>query len=151
MCDYSLHAVASRPARLGEILTTTKFRNSSTRGFAALDEPNIAVCVMPGTELAFEQDVAWERPFSFFRRRLRAGRLVRFRRVDPANPYAHHDAVEFPDGRTVLLTILQPRQRATVLQLPAERQDGVGSEPITTSSPHEPDLPGSELARRSHV
>jgi len=105
---------------------------------------------MPGTELAFEQDLAWERPFSFFRRRPLTGRLVRFRRVDPHNPYAHHDAVEFPDGRTVLLTILRPGQRATVLQLPAERPDGVGSEPITTRSPHESDLPG-ELAGQSHV
>ena len=35
MCDYSLHAVASRPAKVGETLITTTFRGTSTRGFAA--------------------------------------------------------------------------------------------------------------------
>lgn len=147
MCDYSLHAVASRPARLGEVLTTTLFSMSWTRGFAASDEPNVAVCVMPGTELAFEQDVAWERPFSFFRPRLRTGNLVRFRRVDPEKPHAHHDAVEFPDGRIVLLTILKPGQRATVVQLPAVR---ASTDEATKSSPLETELPGSALARQSH-
>jgi hypothetical protein len=33
---------------------------------------------------------------------------------------AHHDALEFPDGRTVLLTLLCEGQAATVLQLPAQ-------------------------------
>jgi hypothetical protein len=78
--------------------------------------------VMPGTELAFERDVVWDRPFSFFRRRLVTGRLARFRRVDPDNRHAHHDAVEFPDGRTVLLTMLRAGQRATVVQLPVRRE-----------------------------
>ena len=32
---------------------------------------------------------------------------------------AHHDALEFPDGQIVLLTLLKEGQRATVLQLPA--------------------------------
>jgi hypothetical protein len=31
----------------------------------------------------------------------------------------HHDALEFPDGRIVLLTKLSEGQEATVLQLPA--------------------------------
>ncbi|MFZ0506113.1 MAG: hypothetical protein WAM44_20475 [Chthoniobacterales bacterium] len=34
--------------------------------------------------------------------------------------YTHHDALEFPDGKFVLLTTLKPGQQATVLQLPAE-------------------------------
>jgi hypothetical protein len=33
---------------------------------------------------------------------------------------AHHDALEFPDGTCVLLTILREGQEATVLQLPAQ-------------------------------
>jgi hypothetical protein len=33
---------------------------------------------------------------------------------------AHHDALEFPDGRIVLLTLLCEGQAATVLQLPAK-------------------------------
>ena len=34
MCDYSLHAIASRPARVGEALVSTHFRGSATLGFA---------------------------------------------------------------------------------------------------------------------
>ena len=59
MCDYSLDFVASRPAKVGDKLVTTKFKNSVTRGFAAIEEPNVAVCVLPGTEIAFEQDVEY--------------------------------------------------------------------------------------------
>ena len=57
MCDYSLDFVASRPARVGDKLVSTGFRNSVTRGFAAIGEPNVAVCLRPGTEVAFERDV----------------------------------------------------------------------------------------------
>ena len=53
MCDYSLHAVASRPAKVGETLITTTFPGTSTRGFASELEPAVAVCMLPGTELAF--------------------------------------------------------------------------------------------------
>ena len=53
MCDYSLHAVESRPAEAGETLITTTFRGTSTRGFASESEPDVAVCMLPGTELAF--------------------------------------------------------------------------------------------------
>jgi hypothetical protein len=48
MCDYSLDLVASRPARVGDELVTTKFQNSITRGFAAIGEPNVAVCLLHG-------------------------------------------------------------------------------------------------------
>src|SRR5437879_2816088 len=71
MCDYSLHAMASRPAKVGETLITTTFPRTSTRGFAAEGEPGMAVCLLPGTELAFEQDVKydqgwiWTRTISF--------------------------------------------------------------------------------------
>ena len=57
MCDYSLHDVASRAAMVGDKLITTKFSNSSTRGFAATGEPNVAVCLLPGREVAFEKEV----------------------------------------------------------------------------------------------
>jgi hypothetical protein len=128
MCDYSLERVASRPARLGEVVTTTTFP-SFTRGFAGLEEPNVAVCVLPGTELAFERDVVWERLFSVFRRPS-TGKLVRFRQINTQEPHAHHDAVEFPDGRTVLLTKLRPGQRATVVQLPVQRHATPPARPV---------------------
>jgi hypothetical protein len=38
MCDYSLHHVTSRPARIEDRLVTTKFSNSITRGFAAVGD-----------------------------------------------------------------------------------------------------------------
>src|SRR4029077_6969356 len=57
MCDYSLHAVQSRPAKVGEKLISTSFRMASTSGFAPRDDREIAVCLLPGTELAFEEDI----------------------------------------------------------------------------------------------
>ena len=57
MCDYSLELVRSRPAKVGDKLVTRDF-GTGTRGFAAADDPGLAVCVMPGTELAFTQEVA---------------------------------------------------------------------------------------------
>jgi hypothetical protein len=36
MCDYSLHNVASRPAKVADRLVTTQFSGSDTRGFAAV-------------------------------------------------------------------------------------------------------------------
>ena len=56
MCDYSLHNVKSRPAKVGDKLTTQHF-NTGTRGFAAPEDANTAVCVLPGTELAFAKAV----------------------------------------------------------------------------------------------
>ena len=119
MCDYSLHAIDSRPARVGDSLVTTAFQNTWTRGFAAVTEPGVAVCLLPGTELAFESEVDWDRLFKFFRRNSKCGKVVRFRKVNVDNPGAHHDAVEFPNGKVVLVTQLCEGQRATVLQLPA--------------------------------
>ena len=52
MCDYGLDLVASRPAKVGDELVTTEFPNSMTRGFAAIGEPNVAVCLLPSTEIA---------------------------------------------------------------------------------------------------
>ena len=57
MCDYSLHGVASRPAKVGDKLVTTQFWNTSTRGFSAADEPRVAVCLLSGIEVAFENKV----------------------------------------------------------------------------------------------
>jgi hypothetical protein len=116
MCDYSLHAVASRPARVGETLVTTSFYGTSTRGFASKEEPGVAVCLLPGTELAFDQDVRYNR---FWLSTKRAGfHVARFCAIKPRAPEQHHDALEFPDGNTVLVNLLSEGQRARVLQLP---------------------------------
>lgn len=123
MCDYSLHGVASRPAKIGDKLTTTEFRNTLTRGFSAVGEPHVAVCLLPGTELVFDHEVqrqhAWLQTLFFGKERWNTGQKVgRFRQINMDNPGTHHDAIEFADGRTLLLTRLRPGQHATVLQLP---------------------------------
>ncbi len=132
MCDYSLHGVASRPAKVGDKLITTEFSSTLTRGFSAVDEPNAAVCLLPGTELAFDAEVerqhAWLQTLFFDRKRWNTGHKVgRFCQINLDNPTTHHDAVEFPDGRIVLLTRLRAGQRATVLQLPAAARALPGS------------------------
>ena len=116
MCDYSLELVASRPAKVGDKLVSTGFPHTITRGFAAADEPNVAVCLLPGTELAFEKEVRCETGMVFS---WRLGYTVaRFRQVNKGQSNRHYDALEFPDGRIVLLTQLCKGQHATVLQLP---------------------------------
>ena len=90
-----------------------------TRGFASVGEPNVAVCLLPGTELAFEKEVQCETAFVFRPRRQLGHRVAVFRQVNKNKPNVHHDALEFPDGKTVLLTHLCEGQHATVLQLPA--------------------------------
>src|SRR6201987_884074 len=55
MCDYSLHNVKSRAARVGDKLTTRNF-GTGTRGFAAQEDTTMAVCVLPGTELAVSRE-----------------------------------------------------------------------------------------------
>ena len=120
MCDYSLHTVEFRPAKAGETLTTRDF-HTGTRGFAASEDPGMAVCLSPGTELAFAGDVECVRGgFLFLRRKLIKHRTAIFRQINQDDPSAHHDALEFPDGEVVLVTSLSERQRATVLQLPVE-------------------------------
>jgi hypothetical protein len=119
MCDYSLHHVASRPATVGDKLVSTKFVNTPTGGFAAVDNPNVAVCLCPGTELAFERDVECEPVLGILPSRKIGQRLARFRQVNVEQPCVHHDALEFPDGKIVLVTRLREGQQATVLQMPA--------------------------------
>jgi hypothetical protein len=123
MCDYSLQYVASRPAKVGDKLVSTKFRNSITGGFAAVGEPDVAVCLPPGTEVAFEKDVECEHALGFFPSlkpvKKFGQKVARFRQVKTDQPHAHHDALEFPDGQVVLLTRICEGQHAIVLQLPA--------------------------------
>jgi hypothetical protein len=125
MCDYSLHNVASRPAKVGDKLTTRDF-GTGTHGFAASEDARVAVCVLPGTELAFAAPVenisvgllGWGRKKA-------SHRTAIFRQINKECAAAHHDALEFSDGQIVLLTSLSEGHEAVVLQLPAQ--------PVTTS------------------
>lgn len=127
MCDYSLRAVATRPAEVGETLITTTFRGTSTRGFASESDPATAVCMLPGTELAFADNVRydnrwiWPKTLDF--------RVGKFGMVDPHIPDRHHDAIEFPDGTFVLVTQLCEGQRVAVLQLPVQETLREGQKP----------------------
>jgi hypothetical protein len=129
MCDYSLHFITSRRACVGDKLVSTRFRNSVTRGFAAIGEPDMAVCLLPGTEVAFERDVECDAAFPFMRNRSLKQKVARFRQVNPEQPIRHHDALEFPDGQIALVTDLCEGQHATVLQLPAPAQAPSEAEP----------------------
>ena len=118
MCDYSLEHVISRPATVADRLVVTTFPSTITRGFAAANDPNTAVCLRPGTEIAFDQPPVYEHPVTHWQ--VTAPQPVaRFRQIDMQIRHAHHDALEFADGAIVPLTRLLPGQRATVLQLPS--------------------------------
>ena len=111
---------------MGDKLVTKNF-GMGTTGFADQDSPisewsedQMVVCLLPGTELAFDEPIAtsaWGTPFRQF-----THRVAIFRQINRDSQCAHHDALEFPEdnGKTVLLTRLLECQHATVLQLPAE-------------------------------
>ena len=123
MCDYSLQSIRSRPATVGDLLTTRDF-GTGTCGFAAAEDAEVAVCVLPGTELAFSSAVTVIEPgvrfFASWRVRTLGHATAIFRQVNKHDPRIHHDVLEFPDGHIVLLTHLCEGQKATVLQLPAQ-------------------------------
>ena len=119
MCDFSLHAIKSRPARVGDKLTTRDF-GTGTRGFSASEDKHVAVCLLPGTELSFKDEVQISRLWPWSRsKRVIKHKTAIFRQINQNNSMIHHDALEFPDGQIVLLTLLKKHQRASVLQLPA--------------------------------
>src|SRR5262249_59550259 len=120
MCDYSLHNVKSRAARVGDKLTTRNF-GTGTRGFAAQEDATTAVCVLPGTELAFSRGGACTASgFLGLGARRMAYQTAIFRQVNKDQPRGHPDALEFPDGQTVLLTELVAGPAGTALPRPAQ-------------------------------
>ncbi len=143
MCDYSLHGVANRPAKVGDKLVSTNFVNSFTRGFTEVGEPKVAVCLMPGTELKIEDPLKVHR--RGFARLLERNRLLKpreipsgvatFVQVNLDKPHVHHDALKIGDEIISLQHIL-PGQKATVLQMPVD--------PVKQSESHE----GAEPSRQ---
>lgn len=127
MCDYSLENQISRAAQVGDKLVTCSFPMTPTRGFSAVNEPGVAVCLLPGTELAFEGPVRHSGLWGLFVTLVKArmgvkmseASVARFRQVEMDNPHTHHDALELADGRIIKLAVLHEGQRARVLQLPA--------------------------------
>lgn len=113
MCDYSLSAIRSRPAKVGDRLVTKNF-GTGTIGFASEDDSDAATCVLPGTELAFDEPaaLAWQPGGEL-------GTTAIFRQVSKGQANVHHDLLEFANGQKIFLTALKVGQTATVLQLPA--------------------------------
>jgi hypothetical protein len=122
MCDYSLESQVSRDAKVGDRLVTSEFSGTMTRGFCAQGAPGVAVCLRPGTEIAFDKPIEahglWALPFHAFWR-ARPHTAV-FRQINTETPGTHHDALELADGNVILLTNLRKGQTAAVLQLPAD-------------------------------
>jgi hypothetical protein len=87
---------------------------------------NVAVCVLPGTELSFADEIkCLPMGLMAWRDKVIDPKTAIFRQINKDKVTAHHDALEFPDGRIALLTTLSEGQQATVLQLPAEPKTAV--------------------------
>src|SRR6516225_10969861 len=138
MCDFSLHAVRSRPAKVGDKLTTRMF-NLDTSGFCAPEDKGMAVCLLPGTEVAFADEVRRAPRFPWSERVI-CYKTAIFRQINLHNRATHHDALEFPSGEVVLLTLLEEGQQAMVLQLPASSESAKAKE--KAKAPIETDLVG---------
>src|SRR5262249_33469798 len=108
-----------------------------TRGFAAPEDKNVAVCLLPGTELSFANEVRRESTWMWWGKIIKYKTAI-FRQINKEWVGTHHDALEFPDGQIAMLNWLKPGQQGTVLQLPASA--GVSDEPGAAG------LPGQVLA-----
>jgi hypothetical protein len=90
------------------------------------------VCLLSGTEVAFEKEIEFERGFAILvrwkREKAIGGKVARFRQINTDKPNVHHDALEFSNGEIVLVTRLYEGQHARVLQLPASPHSASGAE-----------------------
>lgn len=121
MCDYSLYGFKSRAAKIGDKLITGRIQGenavhlSMTKGLYEEGDRQTAICLLPGTELAFAEE-----PVRFFGIPLfQRSSVAKFVQIDVDNLITHHDALEFPDGSVRLINDLSDGQRLRVLQLPA--------------------------------
>lgn len=120
MCDYSILAKKTRAAKVGDDLVTQRFVSSI--GFADVNDKETAVCVLPGTEIAFTDDALKPTFFEKLFGRTRFSKTAIFRQQNTDQPSIHHDAVEFEDGTVRLLTLLEEGKRAVILQLPVHEE-----------------------------
>src|SRR5260370_6990683 len=79
-------------AQIADKLVTTKFKNSITRGFAAVGEPHVAVCLLPGTEIAFDENVECQPSFGIgiLPHKQIEQRLPPFRQINKDNAVTPH-------------------------------------------------------------
>ncbi len=69
--------------------------------------------------MAFDAPIAQRAYFPDSPQKVSEHKVAVFRQINKDQPMMHHDALELPDGGTVLLSYLEAGQCATVLQLPA--------------------------------
>jgi hypothetical protein len=117
-----MHLV-SRPAKVGDKLTCGDIMSdsgyiSSTKGLFDKADPNVAVCLIPGTEVAFDRAPVKFLGLKFARKPATAT----FRQINKDQTHTHHDALEFADGDVRLVHDLEQGQKMKVLQLPAKPQ-----------------------------
>ncbi len=133
MCDFSLQAQKSRPAVVGEKLVTRNF-GTGTTGFCSPEDTDCAVCLTPGTELAFDAPIR-ESKWSYYGIEAVEDKVYPsvavFGQVNKNMKHTHHDQLQFADGECLLLTNLAVDQTATVLQLPAAPQNEAEAEAQT--------------------
>lgn len=120
MCDYSLAHFPNRLAVEGEQLLLRRFP-CGTLGLASVrrslkeilfPSTACAVCVPPGARLLL-QDIP-----EALRRRLEIGPIETVTFVQQsAEAFTYRDAVQFSNGRQVLLQRLEPGQRLRVLSV----------------------------------
>jgi hypothetical protein len=114
MCDYSLHNVKTRPAKVGDKLTTRQF-GLGTRGFYAPEDASVAVCVLPGTELSFAEGV--RRVLSWHWTNAVIGhKTAIFRQINQDNPRTQRRAgiSRWPDRSAELAGRGSARHRSSV-------------------------------------
>src|SRR5262245_40498860 len=112
MCDYSLEHVASRAADVADRLVSTSFSHTIPRGIAAADDPQLAVCLRPDTEIAFDAPPRYQNGTTHSEQ-VASGTVARFRQINLSVPHTHHDALEFADGTIVPVALLVERQWAS--------------------------------------
>ena len=116
MCDFSLHAIKSRPAEVGDKLTTRQFPLSTTASLPRKISRLQYACVQ-GRSCPLRRRLGDVRGRGLRRLSITkprsSGRSIGTSRTATTMP------LEFPDGQILLLTLLQEGQHATVLQLPA--------------------------------
>lgn len=131
MCDYSAQGVKTRAAVKADLLTTASI-SSHTTGFVGINDDSTAVCLRPGTELAFDSPVRARPDNNGIINALVNGsnkllgpvppdqKVATFMQVNQGMEQKHHDALIFLDGSVVLLHHLEHGQTAEVLSLPAD-------------------------------
>src|SRR5439155_11120274 len=100
-CGESVGVTRSSDAGLpSRCLASSRIEFSAHTGFAAPEDSTTAVCILPGTELAFSAEVICA-SFRLSGWRTISSRTAVFRQIDKDVPQVHHDALEFPDGMFV--------------------------------------------------